>query len=475
MNISRRIGAAIWVALLLAAHDVGNASEPSAPSSRARLVELSDEFQVLYAAADYQAALPVAREMVALLEPGVGLERELAGAYERLARVEIATGDAVAAAESLQRALELLGITESIASPRLIPPLVELAAAYRVQGAPEQAEEVLTQALTISHRAYGLFDARQLELIEQLIALYLQSGDADAADREMYRSLMVGERVYGFEDPRLLPLLERLARRGEETGRMAEARQWWMRTVEIASIEDEGRNAATITGLLGVSRSHRLQFVLVPRTMQVNTCRTDPQTGQPRPLNICTQLGRELELDEEGEGAALRALAILESSTSPPPVLMAATLLELGDWYITDHEPEVAMAYYRRAWPLFESLATTTKPNPLRTPRPMDYRTPNAAVRPPSVDGTTPAATPIQFSLTILPDGRTADITPLTEAADARLARIRKALEKARFRPRFEDGEPVETQLYRFTEFWEEPTPYASASAQGDQEGDPRS
>ena len=98
MNISRRIGAAIWVALLLAAHDVGNASEPSAPSSRAHLVELSDEFQVLYAAADYQAALPVAREMVALLEPGVGLERELAGAYERLARVEIATGDAVAAA-----------------------------------------------------------------------------------------------------------------------------------------------------------------------------------------------------------------------------------------------------------------------------------------------------------------------------------------------------------------------------------------
>lgn len=467
----------MWMVPLVAMHTIAGTAGSVESATAEHLLVLADEFQVRYSAAEYEAALPVAREWVALLESEAGREAELATALESLAKVELRTGAAGAAEANLHRALHLLGITESIASPRLIPPLVELAAAYRVQGAPEQAEEVLTQALTISHRAYGLFDARQLELIEQLIALYLQSGDADAADREMYRSLMVGERVYGFEDPRLLPLLERLARRGEETGRMAEARQHWARTVEIASLEDEGRNAATITGLLGISRSHRVQFVRMPKTIQLNTCRTDPETGQPRPLNVCTELGRKPELDENGEVAALRALAILESASSPPPALMAATLLELGDWYVTDHQSDVAMAYYRRAWPLFESLATAGAPNPLRTPRAMDYRTPNAAVRPQYADGTAPAVTPIQFSLTILPDGGTADITPLTDAADARLARIRKALEKARFSPRFDDGEPVETGLHLFTEFWDEPAPDLSAGAPGDEDedGDPRS
>ena len=300
-------------------------------------LRLGEEYGRLVGEGEYAEALLAARRIVELIEATDPSDPALAMAYTDLGRAQLLSGDASAARLSLTRALELLAGEVGIASPRLITPLRLLGEAHAQDDQPASAIEAYRRGIVISQRSLGLFNPEQLRMIEPLIELYGQVGDEESLDREMHHAVLVAERVYGFDDLRLLPLIERLAVRLEQTDRYALAREQWSRTVEIASREGGGRNAATVNGLLGVARSHRLQYVRDPRSIVVNTCRTDPQTGQPEPLTICTELGRPVPLDEDGEAAALEALAILESAGSPPPPLLAVTLLELGDWYVTAH------------------------------------------------------------------------------------------------------------------------------------------
>lgn len=438
------------------------------PSSDVRLARLSEELGSLFAEGAYAEALPVAQRIVTLLEAGHASGAQLAAAYENLGRIQLRTGDPAAAESSQLRVLELLAVTEGIASPKTIPPLRELAAIYQAQGRPAGAIDALTRAMAISQRALGLFNAEQLQMIEPLIGLYEQLGEETGIDREMQHAVMVAEHVYGADDPRLLPLIDRLASRYEQTDRLVQARQQWERVVDIASREDGGRNEATVNGLLGVARSHRLQYVRDPDSIVMKNCRRHPDTRQLEPLMVCTQLGQPIRLADAGEAAALRALELLESTADPPVVLLAAALLELGDWYVVARDPELAIRYYERVWPLLEERATPAQPNPLLAPRPLGYRKPTAAGQYQAPTGLVAVTTPIEFSLTVMPDGSTADVTPVSDAPDARLSRVRRALETARFSPRFEHGKPVATGGYRFVEYWNEPASAAASGASGD-------
>jgi hypothetical protein len=264
----------------------------------------------------------------------------------------------------------------------------------------------------------------------------------------------------------VLPRLTRLARWYEDTDRMELARLEWQRAVHIAEAEDGGRNAATIRGLLGVARTHRLQFVRDPDSVGISTCRVDPATGELTPLTICADLGRQVKLDQEGEEAALDALRILDSTPEPPPRLLAETLLELGDWYMTAHDPARALPYYERAWPLLAEAGGTAI-NPLSAPRDVYFRPPRLALQhrlPPAAEAAVPAnASRVEFSLTVEADGAVSEVRPLTDAPDARTSRLRRALQHARFSPRFVDGHPVPTSEYRYATEWYEPLSMASS------------
>jgi tetratricopeptide (TPR) repeat protein len=468
MSRTDTIRAAICCLALMSMPPWASAAQSPGPSSDEHLARLSEELGSLFAAGEYGEALPVAHRIVTLLEARHAGGVELAAAYENLGRIQLRAGDPAAAQASQTRVLELLAVTQGIASPKAITPLRELAAAYQAQGRTAGAVDALLQAMAISHRALGLFNVEQLQMIEPLIGLYEQLGDEEGVDREIEHAVMVADHVYGADDLRLLPLVERLASRLEQNDRYAQARPQWERMVDIASREGGGRNAATINGLLGVARSHRLQFVRDPDSIVMKNCRRDPDTGQLEPLMVCTQLGQPIRLADAGEAAALRALEILDSTPDPPPVLLAATLLELGDWYVVARDPEVAIQYYERAWPLLEEQATLAHPNPLRAPRPLGYRKPTAAGQYKAPAGVAAVTTPIEFSLTVLADGSTADVTPVSDAPEARLSRIRRALEMAWFSPSFESGKPVATEGYRFVEYWNEPASVAAGGAGGD-------
>lgn len=455
------------------------AAAPARAAAEARAAVYED-FRRDYSAGHYEAALPKARELVELIERDDPHSDELPTAYNNLGVVQVRTGDLVGAEASFGRALELLEQTQGIASRRLVSPLAGLGAVYAAQGQNARAVDVLQQAVGISRRADGLFNLGQLDLLDAIIRSYESLGLPEGIERELRYQLQVVQKEYGADDPRTLPVTMKLAIWYERTSRYAAARALWTRAAEIGLADNEGRNVATINGLLGIARTHRLQYARDPGSIE-GAPPVDPLTGRVDPMFGTGLRPGAVKLDPEGEAAGLKALEILNSTPNAPGDLQARTLIELGDWYLTARDPERAIPYYERAWSLVGKILAPGEPNPLLTPRPLLYRLPVAAVRHRGQPDTPTVARKLEFNLDIAATGEVTGVTTVSsEVPDSQAQQVRRALEKAWFSPRFEDGKPAATTGFLFTEYWfeiappPEQEPEAEKPAATPADGEPR-
>jgi tetratricopeptide (TPR) repeat protein len=434
------------------------ASARTAAEARAAVYE---EFRRDYSAGRYAEALPRAQELVTLLERDDPLSDELPTAYNNLGVVQVRTGDLAGAEASFGRALELLEQTQGIASRRLVSPLAGLGAVYAAQGQNARAVDVLQRAVGISRRADGLFNLGQLDLLDAIIRSYESLGVLEGIERELRYQLQVVQKEYGADDARTVPIAMKLATWYERTNRYAGARALWTRIAEIGLADNGGRNVAAINGLLGIARTHRLQYARDPGSIE-GAPPVDPLTGRVDPMFGASVRPNALRPDPEGEAAAVRALGILDATPNAPGDLQARTLIELGDWYLTSRDPGRAMPHYERAWSLVGKFLAPGEANPLLTPRPILYRPPVAAVRNRGQPDTPTVARKLEFNLDIAATGEVTAVTPVSsEVSDSQTQQVRRALEKAWFSPRFEDGKPVATTGFLFAEYWFEIAPPA--------------
>ena len=464
MHAIKRLAA---LAVLLIAVPAG-AADPD------RRADVYREFRQASEAGDYGTALPLARELTQLIEQADPLSKDLPTAYNNLGVAQFRTGELDAAERSFLRALELLEATQGIASRKMISPLAGLGAVYAAQGQHARAADTLQRALAISRRADGLFNLGQLDILDALVRSYEAIGLLEGVERELRYALQVAQQQYGHDDPRCLPAMTRLAQWYERTNRFVSARSLWLRSVEIAGSEGGGRNAATVNGLLGIARTIRLQFVRDPESLQAELV-LDPLTGQPDPFANRLNIG-PVRLDRAGEAAARQALEILEATPDPPAALMARTLMELGDWYITAHDPASALPYYQRAWPLLPATLSPGEQNPLSSPRPLHYRTPGAALRLLGNPDVKTLSRKLEFNLSVAATGEVTGVAPVTmDAPEGEMLQVSRALARAWFSPRFEDGQPVATEGFLFEEYWferaPEPAPESPATASPDKAG----
>ena len=442
-----------------AAATPGAAPQAAAPTAAETRSALYEDFRRDYAAGRYAEALPKARELVTLVERDDPLSDELPTAYNNLGVVQLRVGDLPGAEASFGRALELLEQTQGIASRRLVSPLAGLGAVYAAQGQNARAVDVLQRAVGISRRADGLFNLGQLDLLDAVIRSYESLGILEGIERELRYQLQVVQKEYGADDPRTVPITMKLAMWYEQTNRYAAARALWTRVAEIGLADNGGRNAAAVNGLLGIARTHRLQYARDPGSIE-GAPPVDPLTGRVDPMFGTGMRPGAVRLDPEGEAAALKALGILDSTPNAPGDLQARTLIELGDWYLTAREPGRAMPQYERAWSLVGKILAPGEANPLLTPRPVLYRLPAAAVRNRGQPDTPTVARKLEFNLDIAATGEVTGVIPVSsEVADSQTQQVRRALEKAWFSPRFEDGKPVATAGFLFTEYWFEIAP----------------
>lgn len=430
-------------------------------------MEAYTQFRQLYETSRYTEALPLAQRVVELSEAMENNSHELPIAYNNLGATHFQLGDYAAAEAAYRKSLDVLEATQGISSRRLIVPLTGLGAAYAAQDQHAKAIEMFERAIAVSRRSEGLFNQNQLPLLEESADSRLALNDLYGVEHDRYYALRIAEQNYGFGDPHTLDPSIKLANFYERAQQYGAARVMWMRVRDILAGDTGAFNPLLVRALIGICRSHRLQYTHDPDTLDDDAPSRDPAFGEPMGHMYRSTLVPAQQADRAGLKSAEEALAMLRAQPNPPPDLMAEALIELGDWFQATSRPTSSMPYYEEAANVFARNPDPQLVNPLTQPRMIFYRAPVASKR--AVGATDDDGVRIRstvFDFVVSEKGDTQDINVVsTDMLDGQLAQSRRALSRAIYSPRFENGRAVATRGVRFTSDWYDEGSAAPAEA----------
>ncbi len=437
-------------------------AKPSAPRQQLRILpqdsrlEAYQEFRNLYELARFDEALPYARRVVELSEANPERDHELPIAYNNLGATQYQLADYPAAEGSYRKSLELLESTQGISSRRLVVPLAGLGAVYAAQDQHQVAAELFDRALAVSRRADGLFNLQQLPLIDQAADSRYAINDFGGAEREHLYALKVAEQNFGYGDARTLPALLDLGAFYESLREFIAARNMYLRARDVA-LKPGLYDPQAVKALVGIARTHRLQYTMDPDTLDSQQPARDEITG-----DIVGKVYKESRVpppaaNRSGLKAAQTALDLLRSTQNPPPALMTETLIELGDWFQATSRPGISIPYYAEAAAILDaqSEADPLAGHPLRAPRMVFYRPPLSASRGLNTLSGQYIIRKTVFSFLVSETGVPLDITVVsTDMDEGQLSQSRRAVGRAIYSPRFAEGQAVSTAGVTFTSEW---------------------
>jgi TonB family protein len=408
---------------------------------------------------DWSAAIAAAERLVAAARANtVQQPVALSEALSLLGNAQLGGKDYKAAEASFAEALQIVEQRIGNASPKLLDPLRGLGYARAASGQHQEAIQPLERALLIDRRTYGLYDVAQQDVLRQLADSLVKAGRPADAERHVAYLLQLGDRVYGKRDPRQVPILCFAARWHADIGDFISARVIYRHAVDIVDRKLGPNDPAVIEPLRALADTYTQELYF--STLGLKT-----QSRERQPTDADGSSGEQKQINPrylsgEGEKALERAVKILEAQPPSAHDTLVATLIQNGDWFQIKNLPDKALPYYRRAAALNATLvaaaaaklpagtpaAAAAEPQPLSFPVRVYYPKPLGATRnttlpPEAVDE---RFVEVQFTVTGSGEVSNAKVTEANgtqrQAADA-LAAIRAS----RFRPKFVDGEPVET------------------------------
>ena len=421
-------------------------------------IEAYVQFRAMYETARFDEALPLAQRVVELSGTDRGSENELPIAYNNLGATQFQLSNYEAAEASYKKSLALLEASQGISSRRMITPLAGLGTVYAATDQHVLAVNLFERAIAVSRRADGLFNLAQLPLLARSADSRFALADYGGVERDHFYELKIAEQNYGYNDPRTLPAAMTLAEFYESLKEFVGARALYLRVRDISMKESGGFNPIAVKSLLGIARTHRLQYTLEPDSLESQLPARDDVTGE-----VVGKIYRESRVpppavDRAGLKAIEQALELLRAANDPPRQLLAQTLTEMGDWYQATQRASVAVPFYSEASTIYAADADSGSGNPLIAPRMIFYRPPLASTR--GIGGNVTGDVVIHealFSFSVDEEGQTANITVVSnDMADGQLAQSRRAIERAVYSPRFVDGKPVVTEGVQFTGKWYE-------------------
>jgi TonB family protein len=439
------------VATLLAAFCAAQAAEaPPRPESQ-------QEYWAQVDRKDWSAAITAAEQLVAAArERAKQQPLALAEALSLLGNAHYGAKDYASAEKDFTESLQTVEQHAGAASPKLLDPLRGLGYTLAASGRHKEAVPPLERALLIDRRSYGLFDIGQQNVLRQLAESLFKSGRVGDAERHVTYLVQLGERVYGRRDPRQVPILSFAAAWHGDIGDFITARVIYRHAISLVDQKLGPNDPAAVEPLRALAGTYTQE--LYYSTLGL---RTQSRERMPTDADGSSNDTRQINpryLNTEGEKALERAVKILEAQPPSAHDTLVTTLIQTGDWYQIKHVPEKALPLYRRAAALNATLAAATaatevaggteaaEPAPLSFPVRVYYPAPSGATR----NTTLPAEqvderyVEVQFTVTSSGDVSSAKITGASgtprEVADALTA-----IRAARFRPKFVNGEPVET------------------------------
>lgn len=396
------------------------------------------EFRELFDAHKYEEARSAAEKLVALTEEQYGAsDRELVNPLSNLATTAYRLKDFATAEKNYLRGIEILEATAGNADRQLLRPLHGLGATYLAQQEYEDAAVRLKRAVDLSRNLDGLFNVEQLEYLEPLIASYVALGRSADTEKEQQYVLRIDENTYGKTDVRLLEPLDRYARWLESVGRYTSARTLHNRAIGIAEQSGGKGSVLVVTPLQGLARTYRLEFL--------NGSEQAPEADSAFAGGdgLRTEPSNTERLNADGERALKLALQVIDAAKPVDHKLRGTALIELGDWYLCGDATAKGIENYREAW---RELAQVDATVALETPRLIAYRPPSSSEKRSTLDPDSADPHYVEVGFTVTTDGHTKDITVVgTDAPAAVQKAVLTAVKKARYGPRFAQGEPLET------------------------------
>jgi tetratricopeptide (TPR) repeat protein len=405
----------------------------------------NQQFREAFDAKRYADALPLAERVVSLTEEQYGKDnRALVNPLTNLGTVHYRLKDYPAAEKEYERSVEILAATAGNTDRQLLRPLQGLGAAHFAEQEWVDASVALKRAIDLSRNIDGLFNIEQLQILEPLIESYVKLDLQTEAEKEQQYALRVAENAYGRMDARMLKPLDRYGRWLEQIGRYTSARLLYARALTIAE-QSAGRGTPlAIDPLLGIARSYRLEFVNGGEETPVSQDlfgNADLSGGVP----VDGQ-----RLNPDGERALRLALQAIEKNQPVDHRKRGETLVELGDWFMSAGGLSRGVDTYREAWKEFVLAGDTTL---LSVPRLLAYRPPPASAKRSTLKPDESEERFVEVKYNVTKDGRTEDVeTFQSDATESTQRSMVSAVKKARYSPRFENGEPADTKAVTMRE-----------------------
>jgi tetratricopeptide (TPR) repeat protein len=446
MRVRRAPGDTVKPLLMLAAALLAPAVAAAAVTDADR-VAVYREFRSAFDAHHYQEALPLAEKLVAMTEEQYGAaDRELINPLSNLGTTQYRLHDYKSAEETYLRGVKIAANTGVNADRLLLRPLHGLGATYYATQQYEDASLTLQRALDLSRNLDGLLNPGQLAILEPLIASLENLERHAEVDREFQYQLRIAESAWGVNDVRVMRPLDSYAHWLEHVGRYPAARAQYARELVIAENSGSRAPRLVVDPLRGIARSYRLEAVNGGEEQPAPVA--DP-FAQPS-LGLLS--GRDAHvLNPDGERALTIALRTIDKTQPIDHRGRGTTLMELGDWYLCAGQLDKGLAQYRDAWKELQQADATAA---LAAPRLLAYRAPSSSSsRSPLADRTNTEEHSVEATFTVTRDGRTAGVTTTSsDATTVQQRQVQSALKRARYAPRMENGEPVETPGVKLVE-----------------------
>ncbi|MEY2625679.1 MAG: hypothetical protein RL412_1454 [Pseudomonadota bacterium] len=425
----------------------GTLSLPLA-AQEAEPLRIFAQFKSAIEANDLVGAGRRAEELVDTVERRHGKDsRELVNPLTNLGTVQFRRGEFDLAERSYQRAIGLIEGELSGADRQLIRPLQGLGETWLASGRPAEAAAALKRAVDLSRNLDGLYNIEQLDSVDALIEAYVTLGrDADA-EREHQFAFRIAESNFGKRDLRLLEPLEKLAHWHESMGRYSTSRGLHARALQLAEELSSDKPIVGVSALRGLSRTWILEAIYGPEVTEAQGLDT------VEPGDSFFNNPGQGRLNAEGLRALNFAVDIIKKSSPLDAKLLGETIAQIGDWHLLSGNFSKATNSYSESYKVLDSAGPEAR-RLLETPRRLVYRPPAISalrMRPQNRDDY--ALHTVEMQLKIGRDGKVQDAVIVNSAAPENSNRAALlAARKARFSPRIEGGQAVETEGLRMTE-----------------------
>lgn len=288
----------------------------SAPTDAEQLEDAQQRFLGYFEDGLYPQALVAANQAVKLSRKVYGKDSlETALALTNRATVQNRTGNYQDALKNYQRSIRIIEDREGIVSPRLINPLMGLAATHNTLGAFDRGLRHYQRALRINHVELGLNNLEQMTIRDGLTASYIGVGKADDADFQQEVQLRIVQNKHGNDLEYVLPAAEKLA-------------EWY-----------------------GNSNQYEKQMLLQQGTLQA----IRKEEGKNSPATIATlrsmaRTYQRLEMPTEAIRTLNKAYSVNEEGAPRDPVVAAEIRIDSGDFYNSFGNLRDAQRAYGEAW-----------------------------------------------------------------------------------------------------------------------------